>query len=213
MPNADPFTMYVPASYRAEDPRAIIRSYPFATLVTTGAQGLLATLTPIFFASDEPQEMELVGHLAARNPQAESLVDGADALVIFAGPHAYVSAGWYRERPTVPTWNYVAAQVRGTLVEANRDTDKMAVLERTTQLLEQGSAEPWTMEQAPVGRVADLLPHIRAFRMRIGTIEGATKLSQAQPASDRLRVIEALERRALEGDVDVARLMRNNDGL
>jgi transcriptional regulator len=205
--------MYVPSSYRAADPRDLIRTYPFATLVTIGPLGMLATLTPIFFASDAEDEMELIGHISAGNPQAETLEDGVEALALFTGPHAYISAGWYRERPTVPTWNYVSAQARGRIISANSEDEKIAILRRTALLLEDGTGSPWTLEQAPEGRVAELLPHIRAFRITLQDISGATKLSQAQPSSDRLRVIEALEFRGAASDVDVARLMRVNDGL
>lgn len=210
---SDPPAMYVPLAYRAPNPRELIRTYPFANLVTIGPQGVLATLTPIFFASEAEDEMELIGHISAGNPQAQTLEDGVEALALFTGPHAYISASWYRERPTVPTWNYVSAQARGRIICANSDEEKIAILRRTALLLEDGSDAPWTLEQAPEGRVAELLAHIRAFRIAIRGISGATKLSQAQPSSDRLRVIEALERRTKAYDVDVARLMRENDGF
>jgi len=73
--------------------------------------------------------------------------------------------------------------------------------------LEHGSATAWTLEQAPPGRVDMLIPHIRAFRIRIERLEGVTKLSQTHPPSDRMRVIRHLLDRGDGNSVDIARLM------
>ena len=204
--------MYVPASYAAPDPRAIAREFPFATLTTVGPEGPLATLAPIFFETEAADEMRLIGHMARRNVQASMLENGQRALVLFNGPHAYISASWYRERPTVPTWNYVSAQVSGTLAPIDDPAEQLGILRLTAERLEGKSDGAWTLEQAPPGRVEELVPFIRSFRISIEAIGGATKLSQAQPASDRLRVIDALELRGRSGDLEIARRMRALDG-
>lgn len=203
--------LYVPKAYVASDPRRIVREHPFALLITTGDRGPLATSIPIYFETDAADEMRMIGHMARNNPHASALRAGDKALAVFSGPHAYVSAGWYRERPTVPTWNYIAAHVRGELEPFDDDDTQLRLLERVTTMVEQGHEPPWTMEQAPEGRVAALLPHIRSFRIRIGSIDGVTKLSQTHPPGDRARVIDALEARSWFGDREVAALMRAND--
>ena len=203
--------LYAPEAYAARDPRQIVREYPFALLFTNGADGPLATSVPIYFETDDPAETRLIGHMARKNPHAQALQTGDRALAVFAGPHAYISAGWYRERPTVPTWDYVTAHVRGTLEPFDDDATQLQLLERVTDMVEQDRDPAWTMAQAPEGKVGALLPHIRSFRIEIDSIEGVTKLSQTHPAGDRARVIDALEARGQFGDREIAALMRANE--
>src|SRR5436305_9399078 len=87
--------------------RSIIRASPFATIVTAD---LKATHMPCL-VDEEESELSLVGHVARADPVAERLAE--PLLVIFHGPHGYVSASWYANE-TIPTWNHVTLHVRGT---------------------------------------------------------------------------------------------------
>ena len=204
--------MFVPVQYVAPDPRSLMLRYPFATLITVTPSGPFATALPVVFETDAPGELRLLSHLAGRNPHASVLASGQPALLLFSGPEAYVSPRWYREMREVPTWNYLAVQVRGTLELLDSHAQRMFVLERTTQIMEGDQAEPWTMADAPDGMVERLGGMIRAFRITIETIEGATKLSQRHPPGDRRRVISGLLReRGVQGFA-IAELMSQLPG-
>ncbi|MDV6330954.1 FMN-binding negative transcriptional regulator [Asticcacaulis sp. 201] len=177
--------------YIAADPAAIVRDYPFATLILPN---LSATTTAIVFETDDSTRT-LIGHMAGRNPQAKAMHTGDKVLTIFTGPHAYISPRWYVEKPEVPTWNYIAAHVRGTLEVIEDDAGQTEVLRRTIEVAEGGFDDPWTIDMAAEGRVAFLLPKIRSFRIHIDTIEGTTKLSQTHPEGDRHRIIAGLKDR------------------
>lgn len=198
--------LFAPDAYVAKDPAAIVRLYPFAQLVTMGPTDLLATSIPLFF-ENEGDTRTMVGHMARRNPHASALQAGQRALAIFAGPHAYISSRWYKDRPTVPTWNYVTAHVRGTIEPIDDDAAQLEILRLTARLLEQDARTPWTLEQAPPGRVDALLPGIRSLRLHVERIEGVTKLSQTHPPGDRVRVIEGLLGRNDSGSHEIARWM------
>ena len=185
-------TLFRAEPYIASDPAAIVRDYPFATLILPD---MSATTTAIVFETDNGQTT-LIGHMAARNPQAEAMQTGDKALAIFAGPHAYISPRWYLEKPEVPTWNYITAHVRGTLEVIDDDAGQTEVLRRTIEIAESDFDTPWTIDMAPEGRVAFLLPKIRSFRIHIDSIEGTTKLSQAHPDCDRKRIIAGLKERS-----------------
>lgn len=182
--------LFVPDAYRAADPAAIVRAYAFGLITTATAQGIHATSAPIVFERDDSTDW-LVGHMARRNPHAGLLAPGQPVLIVFNGPHAYVSPRCYVDKPQVPTWDYVTAHVRGTLDPIDDDEGQRDVLRRTTEILEPGAAG-WRLEDAPEGRVELLLPMIRSFRIRVSAIEGVTKLSQTHPAPDRARVVAAL---------------------
>jgi transcriptional regulator len=81
------------------------------------------------------------------------------------------------------------------------------VLRRVAEVAERGNETPWTIEQAPPGKVQQLLPRIRSFRVTIERIEGVTKLNQTHPASDRLLVIQQLLARQDTDSREIARLM------
>ncbi|CAN7511104.1 FMN-binding negative transcriptional regulator [Caulobacter sp. LjRoot300] len=199
-------SMFVPPLYRAEDPAGIVEAHPFALLVTGEGGDLHATATPIFFER-EGEHAFLVGHMARRNAHAQSLAAGQSALAVFWGPHAYISSRWYAAKPEAPTWNYVQAQARGVLEPIDDPARQRAILTRTAEVLERRGEPPWTLDQAPDGRVDLLLPMIRSFRIQVTRLEGATKLSQGHPAQDRLRVIAGLLAEDRDGGRDIARLM------
>lgn len=208
MTDQTPAKLFVPDAYVAADPVALVRTYPFAVLTTASPSGeVWATSLPIYFETDGGTDV-LIGHMARRNAHATAMQPGQPALAVFSGPDAYVSPRWYQERPEVPTWNYVAAHARGPIEMIDDEDAQRTILARTITLEEQGAERPWTLDDAPEGRVAKLLPLIRSFRIRVASLEGVTKLSQTHPASDRARVADALAGSALFGASDVAKLMR-----
>jgi transcriptional regulator len=198
--------LYAPNAYAASDPHAIARAHPFALLVTHDGAETYATSAPIFYVADDREDV-MVGHMARRNPHAAALSAGQKALAVFSGPHAYISAAWYRDRPTVPTWNYLAAHVRGRLDPIDDPGEQLSILRRTAEIMERGAAAPWTLDQAPPGRVDFLLPMIRSFRITVERVEGVTKLNQTHGPADRLRVMEQLLAGDDPGGREIARLM------
>ncbi|HEV8329919.1 MAG TPA: FMN-binding negative transcriptional regulator [Steroidobacteraceae bacterium] len=201
-----PRLLFAPDAYAAADPVAIVRRYPFAQFISAGPTDLLATAIPLFFERDG-DTATMVGHLARRNLHASALQSGQRALAIFAGPHAYISSRWYQDRPTVPTWNYVTAHVRGTIEPIDDEAAQRAILRLTARMMESDTPTPWTLEQAPPGRVDELMPRIRSLRLRVERIEGVTKLSQTHPPGDRVRVMQHLLERNDEGSHEIARWM------
>lgn len=203
--------MFVPAAYGAGDRlalRAVIGRYPFAQVTTSGPSGLWATATPLVFETDHPDDNRLVGHLARRNGHASALDEAQHVLAIFSGPNAYVSSRWYVDRPEVPTWNYIAVQVRGTLQPIDDEAGLAAILDRTTRVVDRiGLAD------MPEGRTAKLMPYIRGFRLTVTAMEGTAKLSQTHPPADRLRVIRGLLAEGDSAGREIARLMAEREGL
>jgi len=106
--------MYVPSHFRVADPSTIqtlIRDNSFGTLVSSGAGAPVATHLP-FLLRTSGESLELAGHIARTNPQADALSGGEELLAIFQGPHAYISPRWYTEG-AVPTWNYQSVHCYG----------------------------------------------------------------------------------------------------
>src|SRR4051812_20940703 len=107
--------MYVPSHFREDRPEVlheIVRRYSFATLVSHDVDGaLIASHLPFLFDAGQSR---LRSHMARANPQWRGFgISGGEAMVIFQGPHAYVSPSWYESKLQVPTWNYVTVHAYG----------------------------------------------------------------------------------------------------
>ena len=162
---------------------ALIAAHSFGLLITNGANGLEATHLP-FIVAEEEGKLLLTGHLGAANAQCAALAGGT-ALAVFTGPHAYIAPGWYRTQPAVPTWDYAAVHIHGTL-EPVDDPGPMlrALAADDPERFDLDALEPKFRDQMFKG--------IKAFRLPATRIEAQWKMSQNRSADDRRAVIEAL---------------------
>jgi transcriptional regulator len=190
--------MYRPPAFREDRPevlRAAIRAHPLATLVTHGPQGLQANLLPFILATDEGKDI-LRGHLSKANSQIDDLRCGAQALVIFQGPQAYITPSWYATKrehgKVVPTWNYVVVQARGKAKVIEDPVWLLAQVRELTTQQEQPRDEPWAVSDAPASFISSQLKGIIGIEIPVDRIEGKWKASQNQPAANRIGVIDGL---------------------
>ncbi len=109
-------TMYIPPSFRVEDPgklAAFMRQYSFASIITHDGQAPIASHLPMLYSAEGGPNGILLSHMARANPQWRNFTSGGEALVIFQGPHGYISPSWYKAEVAVPTWNYTAVHAYG----------------------------------------------------------------------------------------------------
>jgi transcriptional regulator len=208
--------MYTPPAYAEHDAallRERMREWSFATLVTHGEHGLNATHLPFLVDDDGSPHGTLTTHLARGNAQYRDLKAGASALVIFQGPHAFISPSWYTQRLTFPTWNYTAIHAQG-MPELVEDADAIhAVLQRTVATYDTPLGGEWAFGAMPEELTASRLKAIAAVRIPIARIEGKMKLNQDKSIADRLGVIAALERQGDAQSLAVAALIRRQPDL
>lgn len=199
--------VYLPKHFAEDRPEilaAFIAEHAFATLVTTGASGPVASHVPVLF---DAARRVVIGHIARPNPQVEDLRAGAAALAIFHGPHAYVSPRWYETHPAVPTWNYAAVHATGR-VRAIEDAAALGhIVERLSQVYEAAAEAPWRYADLPERSRDGMLKGIVGFELAVERLEGKFKLSQNRNARDRTNVVEALRASPAPGDRALAELM------
>jgi transcriptional regulator len=191
--------MYVPPAFREDQIEilhAAIREAGLTTLVSLGADGLVASHVPMLLDAEAGPNGTLYGHLAKGNPHASGGVPGVEALAIFQGPDAYITPSWYETKrqtgKVVPTWNYVAIHASGPL-EMFDDADRLLdLVTRLTVRHEGGRAAPWAVSDAPAEFVRAQLKGIVGFALPIARLEGKWKMSQNRPAADRAGVVEGL---------------------
>jgi transcriptional regulator len=168
-----------------------------ATLVTLSSSGLAASILPMVFHGDEGESGVLRGHLARANPQWRDITPSVEALVLFDGPDSYITPSWYEtKRQTgrdVPTWNYVAVQVRGPIEIREDESWLLDHLRALVDRQEAGRPEPWSVDDPPEGYIPTHAKAIVGLELRITSIEAKRKLSQNRLAMDFDGVVEGLE--------------------
>ncbi len=178
--------MYVPASFRVEDPTAIasfVKAHPFATLVTTTEDGPFASHVPLLHHPEDDGPGVLRGHLARANPQWQHLAGGQPVLAIFHGPHAYVSPTWYATSPAVPTWNYAVVHARGTPRIIEDPVELLPLIHELVTRFESPLPQPWSGELPPALQQS-LLAAIVGFEIRITQLDAKFKLGQNRSSTD-----------------------------
>ena len=189
--------MHAAPAFRIDDQAelaAFIEARHFATLVVAGAHGPVAAHIPMMLNYDaNGAAVSLEGHVARNNPLAALAGEPVRALVIFSGADAYVTPSLYLSKrehgKVVPTWNYMAVHVSGALQTFN-DADALRdQVSRITDLMEQPTAAPWKVSDAPDDYIEKMLGAITGVRLTIETIEGIAKLSQNRPEGDRAGVL------------------------
>lgn len=204
--------MYLPSHFNEVDQQRIatlIRDFGFATLISSTSDGPLVTHAPLQF---DGARGVLIGHMASANPHTSALQNGTSLLTIFHGPHSYVSPTWYVDEnprtPNVPTWNYAAIHVTGTVTRIDDALAKWQIVKDLAVQYESASATPWD----PRGLEAheSKLGAIVGFEIAISKIEAKLKLSQNRSMRDQENVIAKLSASHSSEAQATGKLMREN---
>ncbi|MBB3226935.1 transcriptional regulator [Luteibacter sp. Sphag1AF] len=206
--------MYTPSAFaetRLPVLHDAIERIGFAALVTHGASGLEATHLPMILVRDEGPLGTLYGHVARANTHAKP--PEGDALVMFSGPHAYISPNGYPGKAAhgkeVPTWNYVAVHAYGR-PHAFDDADTLLILLRRLTAKHEGQTQPrpWSVDDAPGDYIQRMVRAIVGLRIPLDRVEGKWKVSQNRTAEDRLGAAALLAERPGDDEQAIAAEMR-----
>lgn len=214
--------MFVPAPYR--QPSAswmadILRGGPLALMVSNGPREADPHATHLPVVQDPRTAHErwpadlagarLLGHMNRANPHWKALEDGARVLLVFTGPHAYVSPTVYQQTPSAPTWDFTSVHVHGVLHRIEHDEageETLEVVRSTVRALEGDFGDAWDMSDSQ-DYFRKILPAVGGFRVEVSTAEGMFKLSQEQDPHVRERVRDSFARSDSTRHRDTARLM------
>lgn len=200
--------MYIPHHFRQEDRAgaiAFMQRYPFATIVSSVDGRPLATHLP-FHIIDDGEGLTLTAHFAKANPQWKHL---EEILVIFQGPHAYISPQHYTKVENVPTWNYIAVHAYGKGEIVTDDHKGMAILEDMMQQSEPAFLEQW--DRLSPHYKHKLYKGIVPFEVKVTGLDAKHKLSQNKTAEERLRIMAALADEADTAAHEIASYMHDNE--
>ncbi len=178
--------------------RAHIAEYPLGAWVCMAQSQLMANHIPFVLDVQHGAHGRLLGHVSRANPVWRQLADGAPSVVMFMGPHAYITPSWYpgknQHGKVVPTWNYVTVHAHG-MARAIEDTEWILdVINRLTDAQESRRDTPWRVSDAPAAYIDQMLKAVVGIEIKIERLEGRLKVSQDEDKQDRLGAVEGLRR-------------------
>ena len=200
--------MYIPKHFKVSDVeeiREFVQQNSFATLITTKKGKPIATHLPMQLMK-ENDDYFITGHMAYGNPQWRTFDAPEDVLVMFQGPHAYISSSWY-EQENVPTWNYQAVHIYGParILDVEELKQDLAQLLQKHEKHRENSVlwdklSPFLLEKELKGIVG--------FKIQVKEIEAAYKMSQNRNETDYQNITEHLKKEGNPDSKQMAELMQ-----
>ena len=201
--------MYIPEAFREDDLNTLhnlMREYSFATLITQHEGTPFASHLPFILDAQRGSNGTLLAHMARANPQWHDFDSEQEVLVIFQGPHAYISPSWYEVQLSVPTWNYAVVHAYGMPRLIEDGPELYQLLKILIKTHEAQFETPWSF-QLPDDYLQKMMRGIVGFEIEITRLEGKFKLSQNRTESERENVIAALQESP--DTLAIAELMKN----
>lgn len=199
-----------------EDAKALIRSAPWATMVSATSAGPVASHYPFILDEEDGDDLgaiTLVSHVGRPDERLHEL-GSRELLVVFSGPSGYISPSWYEVDPAVPTWDFATVHAYG-VPEILSDTENLAVLARLVDHFEDPLPNPFRMRGtlATSAYAERIVSGTVGFRLRVTRFLGKEKMSQDKPAEVLERVVAALDRPGPYENHALAARIRSVNGL
>lgn len=203
--------MYLPSHFSTTElsqALALMQSYPFATLISFDEERSPIINHFPLLTEHIDGKIKIIGHMAKRNPQWRSFTNPSRAIVVFNGPHTYVTPTWYVSGRDVPTWNYAVVHVEGTVRLVENFDGLTELLEKLTLHFERDTAPRWQFElPEDLQQPEALTSAIVGFELQVDKIEAKFKLSQNRSSDDRRGVMAGLATRSDDLSRGILRLM------
>ncbi len=199
--------MYISKLYREEDLNKILeflKQNEFAILVTYDGEKPTASHL-LMEVVEEGEKLLINGHMSKANPLWKTFEQNPEVLVIFQGPHTYISPTWYNH-VNVPTWNYQAIHVYGKPRILTDNVEAKTILSRLVTRNETNAS--YRLETLPSDFVDKEIKGIVAFQVEATRIEANYKLSQNRNDEDYHSIVQHLGERDDEMSHQVAEAMK-----
>ena len=190
-----PESLYIPKPHLVEDRKLLhdfMDEFAFVDLVTSSPE-IRITHIPVILDRGAGKFGTLHGHVSRQNPQALAFDGRTPAVIVFRGPHSYISPTWYAKTEVVPTWNFAVVHASGKLKAV---TDKAALHSLLAKLIgkfENYEKSGYDFSKLPDSYTYGLIGGIVGFEMEIEKLEGKFKLGQERSEADQQGVLRNLK--------------------
>ena len=201
--------MYTPSSFKEEDPKVLfdlIEAYSFGIVFSQHEDLPEATHLPFMVDRNRGEHGVLIAHFARANKHWRRLDESKEVLCVFQGPHTYITPSWYKDRETVPTWNYATVHVYGKPRLIHDPGELRTMVTRLTNLHESSVESNWSLKEGEATMPAELKA-IVGMEIDITRMEGKFKFNQNRSVEDQQSVIDHLDEEKAPG---VKEIMERN---
>lgn len=186
-------SLYIPKPHLVQDRKFLhdfMDEFSFVELVTA-TPALRITHIPSLLDRSRGSYGTIRGHISRQNPQTKALELGQSAVVVFRGPHSYISPMWYTKTEVVPTWNFAVVHATGPLRPI---TDKDALHSLLASLIAKFESDKsvYDFEKLPKSYKYSLMDGIIGFEIEVQLLEGKFKLGQERSEADKANVVKNL---------------------
>ncbi len=200
--------MYIPHHFQnnnLDEVRDFIRKNSFGIMVNQTDGKLWATHIPLELETNIDGNEVLLGHISIANPQWKNFTNDANVLCIFSGANSYISSSWY-DHENVPTWNYLAVHVYGT-VKIIEGPALLFALKKLVDKYEANSPNPIKVENMSESFLNAHIKGVVGFEISINEVHSAAKLSQNRDKVNHDKIIEELNSNNDLGSTAIAQAM------
>ena len=191
-----PGSLYIPKAHLVEDRKFLhdfMDEFSFVDLVTS-TPTLRITHIPTFLDRTAGKYGTIFGHVSKQNPQSQTFDGNHDAVIVFRGPHGYISPTWYAKPDVVPTWNFAVVHALGKLRPVAERKPLHDLLAKLIDKNEDYSKSGYSFANLPESYKFGLMAGIIGFEMEIEAIEGKFKLGQERSEGDKQGVLKNLQK-------------------
>lgn len=186
---------------------AFMQAHPFAIVTGIGADGYpVATHVPVEVEQVADGVILITGHVARKTDHAKAWEQNPNALVVFTGPHVYVSASWYTDSKMASTWNYMTVHAKGK-IQLLEEEETYNIIKRLTDRYEAHSAVPASMEKMGEQYVRNNLKAIVGFSLVVEQLDHVFKLSQNRDDESHRNIIQQLKHQGTDDARAIAAAM------
>lgn len=201
--------MYIPHYFKNDNLERVhefIENNSFGILINQTNSKLWATHIPLKLGKNENEKDVLVGHISKGNPQWKNFENNSSVLGIFSGSHTYISSSWY-DHENVPTWNYIAVHVYGTIkiIEGEK---LINALKKLVDKYENGLENPVSVANMSEGFLKKEMKGIVGFEIEINEIQSAFKLSQNRDAKNHTNITTELDKKKDFNSLEISKEMK-----
>ncbi len=192
--------MYNLPHFKEPDQSVVIefmKQHPFAMLIGNADDRSVATQIPMLF-EERDGKMILLGHMMRKQDHQTAFEKNPNVLVVFTGPHTYVSATWYKDPQQASTWNYISVHARGTISFLDEKGLEDALRKLTLHYENEDKDSTTVFDNLPHDYRSSLMKAIVAFEIEVSSVEHVFKLSQNRDEESYHHIAEKLK----AGDAD-----------
>lgn len=188
---------------------AFIKENSFAMLIGSGENYPVATQVPLEVEKKDGQ-LYLHGHIMRKTDHHKAFEKNSAVLIIFTGPHCYISSSWYNNPQTASTWNYMTVQAKGKIIFTDDEGTYKAIKAVTDKY--EGTETAGAFNTIPEEYIMPLLKAIVGFTIKVENFEHVFKLSQNKTSNEQMNIIAALKNRGDYNSVMIAEEMKKRLG-